>query len=501
MSETPLVDPFARCITYLRVSVTDRCDFRCVYCMSEDMTFLPKAEVLTLEELERASTAFVRLGVSKLRLTGGEPLVRRNIMSLFHRLGRLVHGGALKELTLTTNGSQLERYAAELYDCGVRRVNVSLDTLDAAKFAAITRWGQLDKVLAGVAAAKAAGLKVKINAVALRDVNDGEARGLVAWAHGEGHDVTFIEVMPMGEIGSAVRLDQFFPLSMLRARLASSYTLDESDYRTGGPARYFTVRETGGRIGFITPMTHNFCEVLQPRAPHLHRHALHVPRPAGRCRFAHALARERGRRPPRLGHPLGDRPQAQGPRLRHRPPPAAPGGAAPHERHRRLSGTAAPSLDHDLVGELPAVAPGDLAEAKQLAEIEEVEERVDRIVAEVGREARDGGQDGEERPRPVERVEAAVGQRHDDQPVRPIALDEHGEGHGIVLVQHLLGHAGDEGDAALARRIDEGRRGRAVDLVRLGRRIVVVGAAVVAGLRRGPGCGRLLLDGCRRGTP
>ncbi|MFI4987455.1 MAG: GTP 3',8-cyclase MoaA [Alphaproteobacteria bacterium] len=259
-SEIPLIDPFERRITYLRVSVTDRCDFRCAYCMAEDMTFLPKAEVLTLEELERASAAFVRLGVSKLRLTGGEPLVRRNIMSLFEKLGRLVHEGALKELTLTTNGSQLERYARGLYDCGVRRVNVSLDTLDAAKFKAITRWGILDKVLAGIAAAKAAGLKVKITTVALRDANADEAAGLIAWAHGEGHDITFIEVMPMGEIGSAVRLDQYFPLSMLRARLARSYTLEESDYRTGGPARYFVAKETGGRIGFITPLTHNFCE-------------------------------------------------------------------------------------------------------------------------------------------------------------------------------------------------------------------------------------------------
>ena len=260
MAETPLIDPFARRITYLRVSVTDRCDFRCVYCMAEDMTFLPKADVLTLEELERVCQVFVRLGVAKLRLTGGEPLVRRNIMRLFRGLGGLLGAGGLKELTLTTNGSQLERYAGELYDCGVRRVNVSLDTLEPAKFTAITRWGELDKVLAGIAAAKAAGLAVKINTVALKGVNDDEVPKLVAWAHGQGHDITFIEVMPMGEIGSAVRLDQYLPLSMLRARLAESYKLEESDYRTGGPARYFTVRETGGRIGFITPMTHNFCE-------------------------------------------------------------------------------------------------------------------------------------------------------------------------------------------------------------------------------------------------
>jgi len=260
MTETPLIDPFERRITYLRVSVTDRCDFRCVYCMAEDMTFLPKAEVLSLEELERVSRAFVGLGVAKLRLTGGEPLVRRDIMRLFRGLGRLLGEGGLKELTLTTNGSQLERYARELYDCGVRRVNVSLDTLEPAKFTAITRWGELDKVLAGIAAAKSAGLAVKINTVALKGVNDDEAAKLVGWAHGEGFDITFIEVMPMGEIGSAVRLDQYLPLSILRAELSRHFKLEECDYRSGGPARYFTSRETGGRIGFITPMTHNFCE-------------------------------------------------------------------------------------------------------------------------------------------------------------------------------------------------------------------------------------------------
>ena len=260
MADVPLIDPFHRRITYLRVSVTDRCDFRCVYCMAEDMTFLPKAEILTLEELERVSTVFVGLGVRKLRLTGGEPLVRRNILSLFRGLGRLVRTGALAELTLTTNGSQLARYAAELHDCGVRRVNVSLDTLDPHKFAAITRWGKLEKVLEGIAAAKAAGLRVKINTVALKGVNDDEAFKLVTWAGEHGHDLTFIEVMPMGEIGDGARLDQYLPLSLLRARLAERYTLDETDYRTGGPARYFICRETGGRIGFITPMTHNFCE-------------------------------------------------------------------------------------------------------------------------------------------------------------------------------------------------------------------------------------------------
>jgi GTP 3',8-cyclase len=260
MAEAPLIDPFQRRITYLRVSVTDRCDFRCVYCMAEDMTFLPKVEILTLEELERVSAAFVRLGVRKLRLTGGEPLVRRNIISLFRGLGRLMRTGELGELTLTTNGSQLSRYATELHDCGVRRVNVSLDTLDPHKFAAITRWGKLDKVLEGIAVAKAAGLRVKINTVALKGVNDDEAVNLVAWAGAQGHDITFIEVMPMGEIGEGARLDQYLPLSLLRAKLAERYALEETDYRSGGPARYFVCRETGGRVGFITPMTHNFCE-------------------------------------------------------------------------------------------------------------------------------------------------------------------------------------------------------------------------------------------------
>jgi cyclic pyranopterin phosphate synthase len=256
----PLVDPFARKISYLRVSVTDRCDFRCVYCMSEDMTFLPKAEILSLEELDRLCSAFVRLGVRKLRLTGGEPLVRRNIMTLVRSLGRHVAGGALEELTLTTNGSQLAKHADELVAAGVRRINVSLDTLDAERFARITRWGRLDQVLDGIAAAKRAGLRIKINAVALKNFNEDEFDRLVAWCGDEGHDLTFIEVMPMGDIGGENRLDQYLPLSMVRARLAARWTLDETDYRTGGPARYVTIRETGRRLGFITPLTHNFCE-------------------------------------------------------------------------------------------------------------------------------------------------------------------------------------------------------------------------------------------------
>jgi GTP 3',8-cyclase len=255
-----MIDPFGRHISYLRVSVTDRCDFRCVYCMAEDMTFLPKAEVLSLDELERLCGAFIRLGVRKLRLTGGEPLVRRNIMSLIHALGQHLASGALDELTLTTNGSQLGRYAQELKAAGVRRINVSLDTLDPAKFATITRWGKVEKVLEGLAAAKQAGLAVRVNAVALRGVNDDEFDRLVAWCGEEGFDLALIEVMPMGEIGPDARLDQYMPLSMVRAQLQRRWTLEETDYRTAGPARYYTVRETGRRLGMITPLTHNFCE-------------------------------------------------------------------------------------------------------------------------------------------------------------------------------------------------------------------------------------------------
>lgn len=258
-SDTPMIDPFGRAVTYLRVSVTDRCDFRCTYCMAENMTFLPKKDLLTLEELNRLCSAFIAKGVRKLRLTGGEPLVRKNIMHLVRELGRQVHDGRLDELTLTTNGSQLAKHAAELADCGVRRINVSLDTLDPQKFKTITRWGDLSKVIEGIDAAQAAGLKVKINAVALKDFNDREIPELMRWAHGRGMDLTLIETMPMGEIEED-RTDRYLPLSEMRARLAEDFTLTENTYRTGGPARYVTVAETGGRLGFITPMTHNFCE-------------------------------------------------------------------------------------------------------------------------------------------------------------------------------------------------------------------------------------------------
>jgi cyclic pyranopterin phosphate synthase len=255
----PLVDPFGRAITYLRVSVTDRCDFRCVYCMAENMVFLPKQDLLSLEELDRLCSAFVARGVRKLRLTGGEPLVRRGIMTLVASLSRHLAAGMLDELTLTTNGSQLGKYAAELAGHGVKRINVSLDTLDPDKFRDITRWGEIDKVLAGIAAAQAAGLRVKINAVALKGVNEDEMPALLEWAHGRGMDLTVIEVMPLGDIGED-RLNQYLPLSMVRARLAERFTLEDIDYRTGGPARYVRVKETGGRLGFITPLTHNFCE-------------------------------------------------------------------------------------------------------------------------------------------------------------------------------------------------------------------------------------------------
>jgi cyclic pyranopterin phosphate synthase len=255
----PMVDPFGRSISYLRVSVTDRCDFRCVYCMAEDMTFLPKRDLLTLEELDRLCSTFIAKGVKKLRLTGGEPLVRRDIMTLFRSLSRHLEGGRLEELTLTTNGSQLARHAAELKACGVRRINVSLDTLDPAKFRALTRWGDFGKVMQGIDAAQDAGIAVKINAVALKGQTEDEAETLIRWAHGRGMDLTFIEVMPLGDV-SGHRIDQYLPLSVLRAQLLERFTLEDIPYRTGGPARYVRVAETGGRLGFITPLTHNFCE-------------------------------------------------------------------------------------------------------------------------------------------------------------------------------------------------------------------------------------------------
>jgi len=254
-----MIDPFGRSVTYLRVSVTDRCDFRCVYCMPEHMTFLPKADVLSLEELDRLCSAFVRKGVNKLRLTGGEPLVRRDVMKLFRSLGRHIENGALRELTVTTNGSQLARFATELVDCGVKRINVSVDTLDADKFRTITRWGDLSRVLAGIDAAQAAGLRIKINVVALKGVNDEEIPRMIEWAHGRGMDMTLIETMPMGDV-DADRTEQYLPLSLVRANLAQHFTLEASDERTGGPARYVHIVETGGQLGFITPLSHNFCE-------------------------------------------------------------------------------------------------------------------------------------------------------------------------------------------------------------------------------------------------
>jgi len=256
----PLIDPFARAISYLRVSVTDRCDFRCAYCMTEHMTFLPKAELLTLEELDRLCSSFIDLGVEKLRITGGEPLVRKGILTLFEALSRHLATGALRELTLTTNGSQLRKYAAELAACGVRRINVSLDTLDDRKFAQITRWGRLSQVLDGIAAAREAGLKVKINTVALKGFNEDELFSLTEWCAREGHDLTFIEVMPMGDMGETQRVDQYWSLHDLRARLATRHAITDLTERTGGPARYLRLNETGQKIGLITPLTHNFCE-------------------------------------------------------------------------------------------------------------------------------------------------------------------------------------------------------------------------------------------------
>ena len=255
-----LIDPFNRAITYLRVSVTDRCDFRCVYCMSENMNFLPKADLLTLEELDKMCSAFISQGVEKLRITGGEPLVRRNIMEFFESISRHLKTGDLKELTLTTNGSQLHRFAEKLSEIGIKRINVSLDTLNEQKFSKITRWGRLSQVLKGIDAALAAGIKIKINTVALKDFNEDELEDLVQWCANRKMDLTFIEVMPMGDIGNENRLNQYWPLSDLRKKLSETWTLYDTDEQTGGPARYVRLNETGQKIGFITPMTHNFCE-------------------------------------------------------------------------------------------------------------------------------------------------------------------------------------------------------------------------------------------------
>ena len=272
-----MIDPFGRLVSYLRVSVTDRCDFRCVYCMSENMTFLPKKDLLSLEELQRLCGIFVRLGVTKLRITGGEPLVRRDIMSLFRGLGGLLDGGGLDELTVTTNGSMLDRHAGDLAAAGVRRINVSLDTLDPEKFLAITRWGRFDRVMNGLAAADAAGLKVKINAVAMKGVNEDELPDMLAWCHARGYDLTLIEVMPMGEVGDHTRLDQYLPLSQVRQQLAARYTLEDIPLNTGGPARYVRVAETGGRLGFIAaiaakPKGHDFVIDRQHHGPAVARH-------------------------------------------------------------------------------------------------------------------------------------------------------------------------------------------------------------------------------------
>lgn len=254
-----MIDPFGRSVTYLRVSVTDRCDFRCLYCMAENMTFLPKSEVLSLEELDRLCSAFVRRGVNKLRITGGEPLVRKDIMTFFRAMGRHVATGALKELTLTTNGSQLSRFSEQLVDCGVKRINVSIDTLNAEKFQTITRWGRLGQVMEGLEAAKRAGLAVKINAVALKGVNEFEVDDMIRFCGDNGFDLCFIETMPLGDIDGD-RTDQYLPLTTVRERISRNWTLEDTDYTTGGPARYSVIRETGNRIGFITPLTHNFCE-------------------------------------------------------------------------------------------------------------------------------------------------------------------------------------------------------------------------------------------------
>ncbi len=318
-----MIDPFGRAITYLRVSVTDRCDLRCVYCMAEDMTFLPKADVLSLEELERLCTAFIRLGTTKIRITGGEPLVRRDVQTLFQRLGGRL-GQGLKELTLTTNGTQLTKHADALYAAGVRRVNVSLDTLDPARFTAITRRGRIEQVLDGIAAAKAAGLHVKINAVALKGVNEDEIDDMLAWCGEHGHDLCLIETMPMGDIGGD-RTDQYLPLSLVRARLRERWTLQGTNYQTGGPGRLHHADDA------------QLLRKLQPRAADLHGHAVYVPGPGRRGRFAPGLARRGDRPGAGRGHPPRDHPQAERPRLHHRPPQPGAVRRAAHEPNGGLN--------------------------------------------------------------------------------------------------------------------------------------------------------------------
>ena len=255
-----LLDPYKRPVSYLRVSVTDRCDFRCEYCMAENMTFLPKKDLLSLQEIERICVSFINLGTTKIRITGGEPLVRKNVMSLFNNLGHYLKNGKLRELTLTTNGSQLDRYAEDLYNSGVRRINVSIDTLKPELFSKLTRRGSLEKVLKGIYKAKEAGLKIKINTVALKETNENELIDILKWAHSNNFDMTIIETMPLGEIDYD-RTDQFLPLSRVKEKFEKVFTLTKSDHYTGGPSRYFNVEETNNRIGFITPLTHNFCEL------------------------------------------------------------------------------------------------------------------------------------------------------------------------------------------------------------------------------------------------
>ena len=330
-----MIDPFDRVVNYIRISVTDRCDFRCVYCMAENMTFLPKKDLLTLEELDRLASTFIELGVKKIRLTGGEPLVRRDIMTLFRSLGRHLGTGDLEELTVTTNGSQLGRFSEELFDAGVRRINVSVDTLVKEKFEEITRWGKYDKVMAGIEAAKAAGLRIKINAVALKGVNDTEFDHMIRWCGEQGFDLTLIETMPLGEIDED-RTDQYLPLSKVRADLETRWTLTDLPDRTGGPARYVRIEETGGKLGFITPLTHNFCESCnRVRITCTGRMYMCLGQD-DEADLCTPLRASEGNDRPEAGHPRRHRAQAQGPRFRHRPAGRPPHGFKAYERHRRL---------------------------------------------------------------------------------------------------------------------------------------------------------------------